>query len=178
MGKQKRERGWLRAREAALLTLLVLLTACATAAPTSEPTAVPLPAAAKPSPTDTPLPGAANLPLVSTGGRREFQVTDEAGYVNTFYIDPLLENPTPRQGEYVLVRPRLFKNGYWRVAAMPIVVEWGQGGRDQSCEFMPFYLMGCTIRAEGFAPGVPVPITVTIHYDSNVFVDYASFTPR
>ena len=107
-----------------------------------------------------------------------FQRTDELGYVHTYYIDPLLQNPTPKAGEYVLVRPRLFKNGNWRVGAMSILVEWRKNGEPQSCQFMPFYLAGCSIAAEGFIPGVYVPLTITIAFDGQIFTNHTGFTPQ
>jgi|GEM_PF-2740690 len=160
-------------RMAAILTALMLLVACG---PRATPTVGVTPGPSKPSPTATLVPSA-NLPLVSAGGPRVFTLTDEIGYVNTYYIDPWLQNPTPRAGEYVLVRPRLCKNGV-RVGGMPILVQWPQGGAEQRCQIMPFYSAGCVIRVEGFTPGTWVPITMTIGYDAAVFTDYAGFTPQ
>ena len=153
------------------MVLLALMTACATR-PTPTVSVAPTPTAVAPraAATDTATPKAS--------GPRVFLGTDELGYVHTYYIDPLLQNPTPKAGEYVLVRPRLFKNGNWRVGAMSILVEWRKNGELQSCQFMPFYLAGCNIKAEGFAPGVFVPLTITIAFDGQVFTDYAGFTPQ
>ena len=161
-------------RMAALLAGLMLLAACGAQV---TPTVGVTPAPTKVSPTATPVPAAANLPLVSAGGPREFKITDEIGYVNTYYIDPWLQNPTPREGEYVLVRPRLYKNG-WRVGGMPIIVQWPQGGTVQRCQIMPFYMAGCVINVQGFVPGVQVPITMTIGYSGSEFIDYTGFTPQ
>lgn len=160
-------------RIAALLCGLLLAGCGVRATPTIGAT----PESTQVSSTATPVPAAANLPLVSGGGPRVFTLTDEAGWVNTYYIDPWLQNATPHEGEYVLVRPRLYKNG-WRVGGMPIIVEWPQDGQIQHCQIMPFYMAGCVINVHGFAPGVQVPITMTIGYGGAEFIDYTGFTPQ
>lgn len=104
-------------------------------------------------------------------------MTTLPGYVDTYFVDPNLDDVTPALGERVTVRARLIKNGV-RLGGMPARVTWVQGGEEQSCDFLPLYLNGCTIEVRDFESGVYVPVTVTMRYHGMVFVGYSGFTPQ
>ncbi len=158
-----------------VLLLALALSVCGVKV-TEDPAVVPTQAGptltASPAPPTSQVP-APTLPLPSG----VYTVTGALGYVDTFRVDPGLENPTPQEGESVTLRARLYKNGV-RVGGMPIRVEWNQEGTLQRCEIMPFYLAGCTIEVQDFALGLYVPVTVTIGYQGMEFIGYTGFWPQ
>ena len=173
-----------------LFTLALLLSACAPATPsapvrtptagfapreTSAPTGViPTAPAIAPVPTLAGLPAAEATPAVQPSSI--YTVTDALGYVNTFLVDPGVDNPTPPLGGRVVVRARLIKNGV-RLGVVSRVT-WVQGGEVQVCDLFPAYLAGCIIEVRDFTPGVLVPVTVTARYMDMVFTGHSGFTPQ
>ncbi len=161
-----------------LTATLLLLAGCAAAAtPAAPPTqapAGPAPAltAAAPAQTATSLPVS---PSVQPTG--VYTRTAAAGYVDTFFVDPNLDDTTPPVGGRVLVRARLKKNGV-RAGAMSIEVSWMQDGELRHCQFLPIYQSGCLIEVRDYPVGVFVPVTVTVRYEDAVFMGYGGFTPE
>jgi hypothetical protein len=103
-------------------------------------------------------------------------MTTSPGFVDTYFVDPGLDDPTPPLGGRVTLRARLIKNGV-RLSGITHV-SWVQGGERQSCDLFPVYLSGCMIEVRDFTPGVFVPVTVTIRYLDMVFTGYSGFTPQ
>ncbi len=167
------------ARVLLLLTVMLLLLAgCATAAtPAAPPTqapAGPAPVVTVPAPAQTPT-GLSEAPSVQPTG--VYTRTGAAGYVDTFFVDPNLDDTTPPVGGRVLVRARLKKNGV-RAGAMSIEVSWMQDGELQHCQFLPIYQSGCVIQVRDYPAGVFVPVTVTVRHEDAVFMGYGGFTPE
>jgi len=162
-----------------LVGLAVLCGACAwSATPPAEPTL---------AQTDVPLAtliASTALPATATGtptpparASPVYTMTTSSGYVDVYVVDPGLDDPAPPPGGRVSVRARLIKNRV-RVGGMSTEVTWIQGGELQVCTFFPVYLSGCVIEVRGFAPGVYVPVTVTMRYNGMVFTGYSGFTPQ
>lgn len=99
------------------------------------------------------------------------------GLVDTYFVEPGLDDATPPLGGRVMVRARLMKNGV-RLGGIPARVTWVQGGEARQCDFLPLYQNGCAIDVRGFPPGVYVPVTVTMRYHDMLLTAYAGFTPR
>jgi hypothetical protein len=154
--------------------LAVLLGACAPGGPVGRPTPDAKSALAGVIPSPSPT-----APVQASAVRASpvYTVTEAAGYVDTYLVDPGLDDPTPPLGGRVNVRAKLIKNGL-RLWFAPTQVTWMQGGEPQLCEFLPLYLAGCIIEVRAFVPGVYVPVTVTMRYQGMVFTGYAGFTPR
>ena len=106
-----------------------------------------------------------------------YTVTAAAGYVDTYSVNPGLDDPTPPVGGQVVARARLIKNGV-RLGGMRIEVQWMQGSELQVCTFLPVYQSGCIIAVRDMAPGVFVPVTVTVRYNGMTLVGYSGFTPE
>jgi hypothetical protein len=106
-----------------------------------------------------------------------YTISAAAGYVDTFVVDPGLDDRTPPVGGRVLVRARLIKNGV-RLGGIMAHVTWMQGGQLQLCDFLPLYQNGCVIDVRDFTPGVFVPITVTMRYQNMELKGYGGFTPQ
>lgn len=158
------------------LFILVLLAVGCAPREASAPTAVtPTAPAITPVPTPAGLPASEATPVVQSSP--VYTVTEATGYVDTYSVEPGLDDPTPRLGGRVIVRAKLIKNGF-RLWFAPTHVTWMQGGELQLCDFLPMYLAGCTIEVRDFAPGVFVPVTVTMRYQDMAFMGYTGFTPR
>jgi hypothetical protein len=163
-----------------LVGLALLLGACASSAtPAPGPAETLMPTIAAPAMTAAvPVPTAVSLPATPpVQATLVYTRTDAAGYVDTYFVDPNLGDITPPLGGRVLVRARLIKNGV-RVGGMMIEVAWMQDGEIQHCQFLPLYQNGCVIEVRDYAPGVLVPVTVTVRYQGAVFMGYGGFTPQ
>ncbi len=174
-----------------LVMLALLLSACAPAtpsAPVRAPTAGIAPREASAptgviptSPPITPVQTLAGLPTAGATPAVQsspvYTVTEALGYVDTYFVDPGLDDPTPPLGGRVLVRARLIKNGV-RLGGIMARVTWMEGGALQLCDFLPLYQNGCVIEVRDFVPGVWVPVTVTMRYQGMVFTGHSGFTPR
>jgi hypothetical protein len=167
-----------------LIALVLLLSACAPASPTAGPAMgeTPAPTAVIPTPlSNTPVqtpagPSAGEItPTIRPGS--VYTITDALGYVDTYFVDPGLDDPTPPLGGRVMVRARLIKDGV-RVGGIMAHVTWMEGGELQICDLLPAYLSGCIIEVRDFTPGVFVPVTVTMRYEDRVFAAYSAFTPQ
>ena len=149
----------------------------ATAGPLSGQTSAPTAATPTPAPV-APVQTAPSLPAsAAVQVSPVYSVADALGYVDTYLVDPGLDDPNPPPGGRVVLRAKLIKNGL-RLWFAPTHVTWMQGGELQVCDFLPMYLAGCTIDVLDFAPGVFVPVTLTMRYNGMVFTGYTGFTPR
>jgi PBP1b-binding outer membrane lipoprotein LpoB len=145
-----------------LAMVAVLLNACSAAVPTVPPV-----------PNETP---GLSVTTPAVQASSIYKVTDDLGYVNTYFVDPGVDDQTPPLGGRVVVRARLYKNDV-RLGVISHVT-WVQGGELQVCDLFPAYLSGCIIEVRDFTPGVFVPITVTARYMDMVFRGYGGFTPQ
>ena len=169
-----------------LVMVAVLLSACAPAVPAARPVPnetpdppVTMPASSPTVPVMIPavLPAPEATPAVQASSI--YTVTDALGYVDTFFVDPGLDDVTPPVGGRVLVRARLFRNGV-RFGGIMAHVTWMQAGTLQLCDLLPLYQNGCIIEVRDFTAGVFVPVTVTMRYLAlgTVFTGYGGFTPQ
>ena len=187
-------------RHLALVLLCVLLVGCAPkASPTATavppaPTAAPTATAVPPQPTE--VPAATPLPFVVTGNTSialpeatppppikgawfyGYHITP-MGFIEYYHMDSWWE-PADKfpMGSKAFLSVSLIKNSsLWLGGDM--YAEWWKGDEKQTCDVIVIYQRGiCEFYADGYEPGVFVPVTATIHYLDRYYTLHTGFTPQ
>lgn len=184
----------------ALALLCVLLAGCAPSAtptattlppaPTAVPTATPLPAqptavpAATPQPfevtgnTSVPLPEATPPPPIEGAQFYGYHITP-LGFIEYYHMDHWWE-PTdkPPLGTRTTLNISLIKNGQLWLGG-DIYAEWWKGDELQTCSMIVIYQRAiCGIYADGYQPGVFVPVTATFSYLDRKYTLHTGFAPQ
>ena len=156
---------------AILAALGLLLAGCAAAVtPAAEPVS---------SPTALPAGGAPTLAAATQQAQptAAYSTAVPPGSGDSYVVDLWVDEPAPLPGGKVIVRATLVKNGR-RIGGAQMRTSWVQEGELQHCDILPVYLAGCLIDVQGLAPGIFVPVTVTMRYDGTAYRGYSGFTPQ
>lgn len=96
-------------------------------------------------------------------------------------MEAWVDKPSPARDGRVIARGSLIKNGV-RLGGMMMQATWPDETQERgvpNCNVLVTYGSGvCAIDAEGYPPGVFVPITVTFDYDGTRYVGHTGFTPQ
>jgi len=152
-----------------LLAAVLSLSGCAPAATRRPAMATPITPPATPTMAPPPSP--------TSKAAHPYTATDVAGVEHTYFVDAWVDNPQPPSGSQLIVRGSLVKDGR-PLRGMMMQAQWVAGGKREECNALLVYLAGCIVDTRRFAPGVLVPITVTLRYDGHEFVGYTGFTPQ
>ena len=92
-----------------------------------------------------------------------------------------MDNPTPENGEQILLSGSLIKNGTY-LGGMTMTASWPDQNQERgvpNCKVLVIYARGvCAIKVSDFPAGVAVPITVSFPYAGQYYQGTTSFTPK
>jgi len=100
---------------------------------------------------------------------------------DVFEVTAWVDNPSPEQGDRIMLSGSLIKNGTY-LGGMMMTASWPDQDQElgvPNCKVLVIYARGiCTIEVSNYPSGVAVPITVSFPYKGHYYTGTASFTPK